>query len=346
MESNIKLQLSPSQVRGYKVTGNTTMETLHTLGVYAMDSLPDNITTATVSTPLQFLQYIAPNSIYTATAARKIDELIGRNIVASWEDHELVFPIVERLGSARPYGDYTTTQMSSVNVNFERRNIVRMEEGMQVSTLEEERAAKFKLNIAEEKRKAAVTSLAIEMNRIGFYGYNDGTNRTYGFLNDPNLPAYVSVATGASTSTQWSHKTFLEICSDVRTAMASLRVKSGDLFDPYGNDATMVASTAKIEYLSTVTEHGISVREWINKTYPKLKIMSAPEMDGANGGADVFYLFADKIDNTNVFSQNVVTALKTLGVERTMKGYAEAYSNATAGVMLNVPVGLVRYTGI
>ena len=346
MESNIRLSMSPSQVRGFKVEKNTTEATLQALGVFAMDELPAGLTTASVSSPIQFLQHIMPTAIYIATAARKIDELIGRNIVASWEMHEVITPVIERLGGARPYGDYTTTQMSSININYEKRTIARFEDGMQVSILEEERASKYKVNIAEEKRKAAIDALAIEMNRIGFFGYNDGTNRTYGFLNDPNLPSYKTVASGKSSSTEWKNKTFLEICSDIRTAFAELRVKSGDLFDPYNDESTLAISLSSVEYLSSVTELGISVRGWINSTYPKCKILSAPELDKANGGANIFYLYASKINDTNVFSQNVVTTLKTLGVERNIKGYAESYSNATAGVILNSPVGLVRYTGI
>lgn len=343
---NIKLHMNPSQVRGYDINKNTTEATLNALGVYAMDSLPASITTPSISTPLQFLQYFMPKAIYTATAARKIDELVGRNIVASWEDEEVVTPVIERLGGVRPYGDFVSTQLSSVNVNYERRTIVRFETGIEVTTLEEQRAAKAKINNAEQKRNAAITALAIEQNRIGFYGYNDGQNRTYGFLNDPNLPAYSTVATGASTSTQWKYKTFQEIIADIRAAFSALLVKSGALFDPVADESTLALSLSCQEYLSVTTDYGQSVMDWIKKTYPKCRIVSAPELDAANGGANVFYLYTSRINDTDVWAQNVVTTLRSLGVERTIKGYAEAYSNATAGVMLNAPIGLVRYTGI
>ena len=346
MESKIKLHMNPSQVRGFNVDKNTTEATLNALGVYAMDELPASITTPSISTPLQFLQYFYPKAIRTVTAARKIDELIGRDIVASWEDEEVVTPIVERLGMARPYGDYNSTVYSSVNVNYERRTIMRSEDGIQVNMLEEQRAAKNKINIAEEKRNAAIEALAIEQNRIGFFGYNDGENRTYGFLNDPNLPAYSTVATGASTSTQWTNKTFQEICADIRTAFSALRTKSGDLFDPYNDECTLAMSSNRREAFTTTTDMGIDVEMWVKKNFPKCRIISVPELDEVNGGANVFYLFANRIGENNVWAQLVVTALRSLGVERNLKGYAEAYSNATAGVILNCPVGVVRYTGI
>ncbi len=65
---------------------------------------------------------------------------------------------------------------------------------------------------AESKRESAGLALEQQRNAVGFYGYNSGNNFTYGFLNDPNLPAYMTVAaTGTGSSTLWSTKTFLEI---------------------------------------------------------------------------------------------------------------------------------------
>lgn len=352
MLSQIKIQMNPSQVREFAMDSKTSAETLKTLGIdcdfrsSAMDAAVAPITTPSVTTPLQFLQHFLPTPVRIVTAARKIDNLIGRNIVGTWADEEVVTTVVENTGSARPYGDAATTPLSNFNMNFEKRTIVRFEEGMQVTALEEERASKVRISVAKEKREGATRSLAIELNRIGFYGYNDGTNRTYGFLNDPNLPAYVTVATGASTNTAWSTKTYKEICADIRTMVAALRVRSGDLFDPYTDEFTMAISLAAVEYLSVVSDYGNSVREWIEKTYPKAKIVSALELDAANGGANVIYMFADKLDGQKVFDQNVVTVFKMLGVERNIKGYTESYSNATAGVILNMPIGVVRYSGI
>ena len=80
---------------------------------------------------------------------------------------------------------------------------------MTVGRLEELRAAAIRSNSPENKRGAAANSLEIERNRVGFNGYNNGANRTYGFLNSTDLPAYVNVPNGASGSSLWSMKTFL-----------------------------------------------------------------------------------------------------------------------------------------
>jgi len=352
MLSNYKLKMSPSQVREYKVAQDTSLETLDRLGItlcsssVSMDEAVPGLTTPSVVTPNQYLQHFLPTPIRTVTSPRKIDELIGRNIVASWEDEEVVTTVIESKGSARPYGDYTSIPLAQFNVNFEKRTIVRFEEGIEVSKLEQERANKIHINVASEKREAASESLAIELNRIGFYGYNNGTNRTYGFLNEPSLPAYTTVATGASSDTKWSTKTYKEICADIRTAVAALRVRSGDLFDPYSDSFTIAISLSAIEYLSVVSDYGNSVRDWIKETYPSCTIKSCIELDKANGGSNIFYLYADKIDGKPVWANNVVTVYRMLGNEQGIKGYKEGYSNATSGVMLNYPVGIVRYSGI
>lgn len=343
--SEIKLQMRPDQVRPFKITNNTSYNALDKLGI-SMDEGINPLTTPTVTTPVQFLQHFLPGTIEMVTSARKADELMGRDIVADWSAAEVVTTVTEQLGSARPYGDDVSTPLANYNVNYERRSIARFEQGIQVSALEQERANKMRISADGLKRAAAGRALAITLNNVAFYGYNDGAHRTYGFFNDPNLPAYATVATGAGGNTTWASKTFNEICADIRTAISGLRVKSGDLFDPYNDAFSIAVSLSCVELLTKITDLGVSVRDWISKTYPKAVIKSAPELDGANGGANIFYVYADEIEGTKVFAQHVVTVFRVMGIQKTAKGYIEAYSNATAGAILNCPIGLVRYTGI
>lgn len=318
----------------------------------SMDSIQGLVTTASISTPIQFLQTWLPGFVAVATAARKIDNLVGIDTMGSWEDEEVVQGVMEATGISVPYGDYTNLPLSSWNVNFERRTTIRFEEGMRVGTLEEARASRMNVNSAQGKRDSAALALEIQRNRIGFYGYNNGANRTYGFLNDPSLPAYVTVAaTGTGSTTTWSTKSFLNIVGDLRTAIVALRTQSQDLIDPETTPITLALPTACIDRLSTVSDFGISVRDWLKATYPNIRPVSAPELNAANGGANVFYLYADKVqdnstDNGQVFSQIVPAKFRVLGVQQLVKGYEEGYSNATAGIMVKRPYAVVRYTGI
>src|SRR5690606_18047645 len=105
-------------------------------------------------------------------------------------------------------------------------------------------------------------------NTIGFYGYNGGQNRTYGYLNDPALPAYESVSTGAGGGTEWSTKTFLEITGDIREMISSLRTKSGAQIDPKEVDITLAVSTGSVDYLSVTSDFGNSVQDWLTAPIP------------------------------------------------------------------------------
>ncbi len=322
------------------------------MDAFAQDDQQGGITTASITTPIQFLQNWLPGFVRVITAARKIDELVGVTTTGSWEDEEVVQGVMEYTGNAVPYGDYSNVPLSSWNANFERRTVVRYEKGIKVGMLEEARSARIRVSTAAEKRGAAALALEIERNKTGFYGYNSGANRTYGFLNDPNLPAYTTVAaTGSGSSTLWSTKTFLNITADIREAMAALQNQSQDTINPEDTEITLAVATAVYQYLSVTSDFGISVRDWINKTYPKCRVVSAPQLTAANGGANVFYVYAEKVDDgasddSRVFAQIVPAKFQTLGVEKQSKAYVEDYVNATAGVFVKRPYAIIRRSGV
>lgn len=327
------------------------MESVMREAGFAMDDTQGLLTTANLGTPIQFLQTWLPGFVRVLTGARKIDELIGIQTVGNWEDEEIIQGMLEPTGLAVPYSDAGNIPLSSWNMQFERRTVVRFEQGIKVGVLEEARAARIKVSTAAEKRGAAALSLEIRRNQIGFLGFNGGANRTYGFLNDPSLPAYVTAATGVGGVT-WALKTFLEITADIRGMMARLQIASQDTINPEDTPMTLALATSVYQYLSVVSTTGqVSVRAWIKETYPKLRIVSAPELNNANGGANVAYLYPDTVDDGSsddrrVWSQLVPTKYIALGVEKQAKAYVEDMGNASAGVMAKRPYAIQRLTGI
>lgn len=320
--------------------------------VAAMDALDPAVTTPGIPTPVQFLQNWLPGFVKVLTAARNIDKLTGITTSGSWEDEEIVQGLMEELGTSVPYSDYGNVPFSSWNLNFETRTVVRFEEGMRVGTLEEARASRVRVNSSDAKRSSATLALEIQRNAVGFFGYNSGDNNTYGFLNDPGLPNYVEFANGATSgSPAWSTKTFNDITHDIVTMVAAVRSASQDNIDPETAPMTMGLATATVDYLSTVNSLGSqSVRQWLTETYPKIRVVSAPELDAAHSSDNVAYLYADNVTDTStddgrVWLQCVPTKFRVLGVQVLVKGYEEAYSNATAGVMCKRPFAVVRYYG-
>jgi hypothetical protein len=311
-----------------------------------MDALVTSSLGGGISTPVQFLQAWLPGLVKVVTAARKIDTLVGIQTVGSWEDEEIVQQTLEYTGKPQPYGDYTNIPLSSWNGAYERRTIVRFEEGFRVGKLEEKRAGKRNINSAAEKREAAAIALDILRNQIGFVGYNSGVNRTYGLLNDPSLPAYVD-----NPGPAWAGATFQQIIGDLRFVFATLRTQSGDLIDPSTTPITLAISTNAIDYMTVTSDQGISVRDWLSKNYPNARAVSAPELNSANGGANVLYAYADKVDGNStddgaVITQLVAAKMFLVGTEQQAKAIVEDYSNALGGIMVKRPFGVVRLSGI
>lgn len=313
--------------------------------------LTPTISPGTIPTPAQFLQNWLPGLVRTVTTARVIDELVGISIGGNWEDEEVVQQVLEPTGSAVPYTDLGNIPLASWNPSYDRRTIVRFEQGLMVGRLEEARTGRVpNINTAAEKRTSAALSLDILRNRIGFYGYIGGAGRTFGMLNDPNLLAYATVATNGTT-TQWTGKTFLQITADIREALGAIQTQSGNNIDPERTPLVLAIASSRSQYFTVTSDFGISVRGWMRETYPNIRVVSVPEFNGANGGANVFYLYAEKVDDGSsdggrTFEQIVPTKLTSLGVEQRAKSYVEDYTNALGGIMLKRPWAVVRRSGI
>ena len=325
--------------------------TVDRLMTVAMDSLQNTFTTPSIPTPAQFLQEFLPGVVYQLTTPRSIDTVLGVTVAGNWYSEEIIVKMLEHLGKPLPYGDTTNIPLASWNPGFERRTVVRFELGFQVGPLEEARAGVMQIDSAAEKRIAAAEALDIIRNEIAFFGYNGGLNRTYGFLNDPSLPAYVAVPQGASGSTLWSTKTFLEITRDIRSTMAMLRTQSRGRIDPRNSKITIAVGVSVADYLTVTSDQGVSVEAWLTAAYPGARVIAIPELDAANGGQNVMYVFGETIDNSGtddsrVFDQIVPAKFRLVGTESRAKGLIEDYMNASAGIILKRPLGVVRRTGI
>ena len=352
----IRQKFEGHQLYGYAVDKDTTWGTMDKFGISAsekamkdvMDAFPEMFTTPSVSTPIQFLQFLVPEAITQITTKKDIDDLVGLTMAGTWSDEEIVQAIIERLGTARPYGDKANPNYASYNVNYEKRTIVRFEQALETGILEDERASKARLNSRAIKKEAVAEILEIARNLVGYNGYANGDNKTYGLLNDPNLPSYVAVANNTgNTSTKWEDKTFIEITKDIITAISALQVKSGNNWNPQTDGSVLAVSLSCYQYLNTLNTLGtMSVLDWIKKTYPNMEVKASAFLDGANASANVFYLYAKKLGGKDVINQNVQDKMRFLGLDNRGKFVREYYSNATAGVFVLQPTGIVRYTGI
>lgn len=320
---------------------------------FGMDAVQSNITVPSTGTPVQFLQGWLPGFVAVITAEQTIDEIAGITVIGDFEDSQIVQQVVENTSNPTPYSDYNNVPLAGFNVNYVYRDTTRWEDGFRVGFLEEKVNAKSRLNTAALKRESVIKfGLELTRNRVGYYGYNAGLNQTYGILTDPNLPAFQTVAVGAvSGSRLWSVKTFQEIYLDILTGIQSIRNQSLGVIAPEKISMTLAVSTNTYDYLAKTTDFGISVMDWIKQTYPKLRVISIPEFNSANGGANVFYLFADRVEDASTdggqtFIQMVPAKFLVTGVMKLTKAYEEGMAMCTAGIMCKRPYAVYRGSGI
>jgi hypothetical protein len=349
----ISANIREAMQMGFSISPKVAMDMANMYG-WGADSVQGLVTTAAIPNLIQNLQNWLPGQVYVMTAAREIDKLIGITTQGEFSDEQIVQEVLEMTGYAVPYSDYGNAPLADWNLNFVPRTNIRFELGMRVGILEEERAARQRVNSAQSKRESCGLNLEITRNLVGFNGYNSGNNTTYGFLNDPGLLPTITVAAGASTQTEWSGKTFLEICADIRAAFVQLRTQSKGVINPKEVDTVLALPTNSIDYLTVTSDFGISVWDWLKQTYPRVRVQDAIQLNTANGttvGSGVFYLYAERVsdlstDDGKVWVQVVPQKFRVLGVQKLTKAYQEDFANATAGAMLKRPWAVVKYLGI
>lgn len=349
----IGLDIAPSKLDELVKHYNREIGASNDAGMFGMDAVQPDVTSGSIVTPVQFLQTFLPGMVEVITDVRKADELVGITNVGAWHDQMIVQGLLERQGPVAAYSDRGNTEQTSWNLNFETRDIQRFETGLHSGRLEQARASEVRVDSAGTKRAAGAVALEIQRNNVAFYGYHSdaGTN-TYGILNDPGLGAYTPV------SVEWNAATWDQIKNDILRTMALLRIQSTGNIDPSTAKLTMGIALSRIDYLDQATSYGVTVREWMNKAYPNVRIVGVPQFDavdaaltGEAGAENVLYMFADTVadsgsDDNATWVQAVPTKYYTLGVQQLTKGYEEAYSNATAGVFCKRPYAVARIVGI
>ncbi len=347
---------NPEKLEGFGVSFSDQFMAAQSVAPVAMDAgIIQPVTTPANGVPVQFLQEFLPGVVNILTKIRTADLVAPVAVAGDWWMEEVVLKIMEHTASPRLYSDHGGVPLASFNETYERRQIVRFELGCEMAPLADARSGATGTNPQAEKREATTEAFEILRNEIAYSGFNTGTGKTYGILNDPNLPSYVTVATGAGGDTTWSSKTVAERVSDIVTAFAALRVQSGGRINPE-KDATKLSVALSVVDLMNESDstfsNGMTVREWLSKNYPACTVEAIPEFDEANGGEDVFYLQAVTVANSgsdggDVMPQIVPTRMRATGSVPNVKGgMTEGYMSAYAGVFVKRAYGIVRYTDI
>lgn len=314
-----------------------------------MDAAPNAQTTPTNVTPVQFAQFWLTNPIKILTRGRSLDKVIGRTIVGTWETEQIVATIMERMGQPGLYGDFTKAPLADWNVNFATRDNVRFEMGIEVGKLEEARASQMRLNSYALKRDAMAEAFAILLNNTGWWGYRSdsknfagGAKNIYGLLNDPNVTVDTVDSNWMTTDVKMD-----AIVTDIQTMITDAVTSLKGNYDPETDSATLALPIGQYTQLAKINDYGISVRDWLTKTYPKVRVISCAELDGAFGTTsapqDGALLIVDSVLGDSTVQQMLTSSLRLVGVQPMAKGSYEVYSCSTAGTLVRYPLAYHAY---
>ena len=320
-----------------------------------MDAQPTAMqTTPSITNPVQFLQTLLPGVVRILQAPLKLDETIGFTQAGYWEDAEIIQRYVEWTGFVREYGDYQAKPDTSWNLNFTKQSVVRFEIGVETQKLQSERAARVMVSDIDEKTGAAMLIIQQILNNVGYNGYNSGNNLTYGFLNNPNLPAYNTVAAGVGGVT-WALKTWLEKQTDIITWANGLMVQTqgrANVMGATGLASTLTIPVSLMQHFTTTTSFGTqSLLGWFKEQFPNARIVVSPNMDTASAGSNGVYWFVDALpdsgtDDGSTFRQVIPARMLALNTVQTIGGYKTAYSCASAGTFALRPFAIYRANGM
>jgi hypothetical protein len=191
-------------------------------------------------------------------------------------------------------------------------------------------------------------------NAIYWNGYNSGTGRTFGFLNDPNMPTPFALPNGVGGDNLWSTKTYLEKFHDVELLASTLAVNTLGSFDPYTDACVLLLSPADFAQLGTPNAQGMgSLSDRIKETFKGMEFMSIPQLKASHSGDDGMYLVArsklagdSSTDDGGVVSPiRIVSNYLLSAIPNADGGTDKRYLMKTAGTIVKRPLLIVAAYG-
>lgn len=282
----------------------------------------------------QFFQFWFPDTVRALYRGRSAKQVYGVDQVGDWTTEQVVQPKLELTGDMALYDDFSRPPLTSYNLGWATLDTVRFEVGVEVTKLEEARAAGMRQNAYQLKKEAIILKNDIFMNKVFWDGFADlGNNRkrVYGILQSigeaNNMPIDILAA---------------EV-DDVQKEMArwvqNLTNNLAGNFDPTRDAIVFNLPLAWQSVMIKTTEYGWSVSDWLKKQYPNVEIRYSVELE------DLAIVFAPMVDGVGKKTVSLLqtSALRLIGAVPTQKGMQECYSSSVAGALVACPAAIACY---
>jgi hypothetical protein len=325
--------------------------------IVVMDSAIMPPTSATMPAsnliPIQYLQHSQTGFVDFISQVRMADEAFGQVIYGDWFMEQVITKYISGSGAPGLYSNSDNVPIVGISDEFQISDVVIAELGVSFDTVAISRAALIDLELEFWGQKYVINFLEDLRNRMAFRGFDVQNSRTYGILNHPSLLPYNTFPIGASGSTEWSQKTYLEITGDIRLMDGQMRTQSGYHADAGKYNTTMLLSGSAYSALTTSTDYGETVWTFLDKNYKNVNVLAVPEMEDAVGGENAAYWYLNKepavasssTDDGAILQQLILAKSLLLGSKQELKRNEKVIISSYAGLNVKRPVFITRFAG-
>lgn len=316
----------------------------------ALDAAPPNalqagmVTSANAGVPAYLTNYLDPELMRVLTSPTKAAEIFGEQKKGDWTTLTATFPVIESAGEVSTYGDYATDGSSGANMNYESRQSYHFQTITRWGDRELEMAGLAKVDWAAEQNTASAIAVNKFFNKSYFYGVA-GLD-SYGWLNEPSLPAPIVPVTKTAGGTTWAKGTGLEIWTDIQNLYKQLQLQLGGNID-MESKMTMVLSplvqTTLLTPMSNVYGSG-TVEEYVKKAFPNLTVKTAVEYSTASG--ELVQLFVDQVQGQKLGYCAFTEKFRAHSIVRDTSATMQKKSAGTWGAILKLPAGIAQLLGV
>ena len=308
-------------------------------------------TAANVGIPSALVTYIDPTVTEILFSAMNAGRLAPEVKKGDWSDKYMRFNVTEYSGSVTPYSDHGENIASDVNIESpERENFV-FQTVIRYGDLEEATVARQRLSLASEKQKAAATILAKAHNK--FYLYGVAGKKTYGLLNDPNLPVSASpnsITIGGNTYSTWADKAGHDaanasnhVYNDVLKLWNTLCANNGGNIDA-DSPIVLAVSNARASYLNALNTYGLSAAKMLKDNFPNIVIVQLPEL--STGAGEMMYMIVPELFASQTAELAYSEKMRLSRVVPEMSAFKQKAVGGTWGAIIKRPSLIQTMTGI
>jgi hypothetical protein len=312
----------------------------------AMDAQPTLVTNPNAGIPFYFTQWIDPDVVRVLQTPNKGAEIYGEEKKGDWTTQTALFPMVENTGEVSSYGDYNENGRSDVNAQWEARQSYLFQTIIEYGDLETDRAGEARLNLVAEKQRSA----ALTLDKFMDFTYHFGVTglSCYGILNEPSLPSALTPTTKAATGVKWVNNGQVvaqasEIFADFQMLFNQLTSVTYGYVDMNSRFKLVFPNNVAAAF-SAVNSFGITVRDFIAKTFPNVEYVTDPRY--ATQAGNVVQLIAETFNGNKTGYCAFNEKMRDHMVVRATSSFKQKRTSGTFGFILKHPLGVAQMLGV